>query len=109
MLRRQIELVDPRVIVVVGRFAAQALLGTDASIASLRGRVHGYRLRERVVPVVVSYHPAYLLRNESDKRLAWRDLQAVMRMLGLEVPHPGGRSAGGGTSSRAPRDPAESP
>ncbi|HEY5634808.1 MAG TPA: uracil-DNA glycosylase [Burkholderiaceae bacterium] len=74
MLRRQVELVDPRVIVVVGRFAAQALLGTDASIASLRARVHGYRLADRVVPVVVSYHPAYLLRNPPEKAKAWADL-----------------------------------
>ena len=73
-LRRQIELVAPRVIVVVGRFAAHALLGTDASIASLRGKVHAYRVGERDVPVVVSYHPAYLLRNLPDKAKAWADL-----------------------------------
>ena len=73
-LRRQIELVEPRVIVVVGRFAAHALLGTDASIASLRGRVHAYRVGDRDIPVVVSYHPAYLLRNLPDKAKAWSDL-----------------------------------
>ncbi len=73
-LRRQIELVAPRVVVVVGRIAAQALLRTEASIASLRGRVHAYPLGERRVPVVATYHPAYLLRNPADKRLAWADL-----------------------------------
>ncbi len=73
-LRRQVELVGPEVIVVVGRFAAQSLLGSDASIASLRGRLHRYAIGTRVVPVVVSYHPAYLLRNLPDKAKAWADL-----------------------------------
>jgi DNA polymerase len=73
-LRRQIELVNPRLIVVMGRFAAQALLGTDASIASLRGQVHGIDSGGRRVPVVVTYHPAYLLRNLADKAKSWADL-----------------------------------
>ena len=73
-LRRQVELVGPEVIVVVGRFAAQSLLGSDASIASLRGRLHRYAVGGRVVPVVVSYPPAYLLRNLPDKARAWADL-----------------------------------
>jgi len=73
-LRRQIELVAPRVIVVAGRIAAQALLRTDASIASLRGRVHTYRGGGHPIPVVVTYHPAYLLRNLPDKARAWSDL-----------------------------------
>jgi len=73
-LRRQIELLAPRVIVVAGRIAAQSLLRTEASIASLRGRVHAYRLGERAIPVVVTYHPAYLLRNPPDKARAWEDL-----------------------------------
>ena len=58
-LLRQIELVSPKLIVAMGRFAAQTLLETDASIASLRGRVHRYAGR----PCIVTYHPAYLLRN----------------------------------------------
>ena len=69
-LRRQIELVAPKLIVAMGRFAAQTLLNTDASIASLRGRVHAYA----GVPLVVTYHPAYLLRNLPDKAKAWEDL-----------------------------------
>lgn len=73
-LRRQVELIGPKVIVVMGRFAAQALLGTDASIASLRGQVHHIDVAGRRVPVVVTYHPAYLLRNLGDKAKSWADL-----------------------------------
>jgi DNA polymerase len=73
-LRRQVELVNPRLVLVMGRFAAQALLGTDASIASLRGQVHHIAIGARRVPVVVTYHPAYLLRNLGDKAKAWADL-----------------------------------
>ena len=73
-LLRQIELLQPRLIVVMGRFAVQALLGTDASIASLRGRVHEFEQGGRRYPVVVTYHPAYLLRTLSDKARSWDDL-----------------------------------
>ena len=73
-LRRQIELVGPKVVLVMGRFAAQSLLGTDASIASLRGRVLRIEVAGRSVPVVVTYHPAYLLRNLEDKAKSWADL-----------------------------------
>jgi DNA polymerase len=69
-LERQIELVKPKLVVAMGRFAAQTLLATDASIASLRGRVHAYA----GVPLIVTYHPAYLLRNLPDKAKAWADL-----------------------------------
>jgi uracil-DNA glycosylase len=73
-LRRQVELVEPKLVLVMGRFAAQALLGTDASIASLRGQVHRIEVAGRRVPVVVTYHPAYLLRNLPDKAKSWADL-----------------------------------
>ncbi len=73
-LLRQIELVNPKLIVVMGRFAAQSLLRTDASIASLRGRVHRVGVAGREIPVVVTYHPAYLLRNLADKAKVWADL-----------------------------------
>ncbi len=73
-LLRQIELVGPALIVVMGRFAAQSLLGTDASIASLRGRPHRITVAGRQIPVVVTYHPAYLLRNLVDKEKSWADL-----------------------------------
>jgi len=72
-LREQVELVKPTLLVLMGRFAAQTLLGTDASIASLRGRIHQADVGGLNIPAVVSYHPAYLLRNPADKRLAWAD------------------------------------
>jgi DNA polymerase len=73
-LLRQVELVNPKLILVMGRFAAQSLLGTDASIASLRGRAHRINVAGREIPVVVTYHPAYLLRNLVDKAKVWADL-----------------------------------
>jgi len=69
-LLAQIGLIKPKLIVAMGRFAAQTLLGTDASIASLRGRVHAYA----GLPLIVTYHPAYLLRTLPDKSKAWADL-----------------------------------
>jgi uracil-DNA glycosylase family 4 len=73
-LLRQVQLVQPRVVVVMGRFAAQSLLRTDATIASLRGRVHHIDVAGSRVPIVVTYHPAYLLRNLADKAKSWADL-----------------------------------
>ncbi|MBL8339925.1 MAG: uracil-DNA glycosylase [Rubrivivax sp.] len=69
-LVRQIQLVRPRLILAMGRFAVQTLLRTDEPIGRLRGRVHRYQ----GVPLVVTYHPAYLLRNLPDKARAWEDL-----------------------------------
>jgi uracil-DNA glycosylase family 4 len=69
-LLAQIGLIQPKLIVAMGRFAAQTLLNTDATIASLRGRLHSYA----GVPLIVTYHPAYLLRNLPDKSKAWADL-----------------------------------
>ena len=69
-LVRQIELLRPRVILAMGRFAVQSLLRTEEPIGRLRGRLHRYQ----GVPVVVTYHPAYLLRNLPDKAKAWEDL-----------------------------------
>jgi DNA polymerase len=76
-LLRQIALIEPKIIVAMGRFAAQTLLGSDATIASLRGRVHRYA----GVPLVVTYHPAYLLRNLPDKAKAWSDLLLAGRTV----------------------------
>ncbi len=73
-LRRQIELIQPDLILLLGRFAAQGVLGTDASIAGLRQRVHHYAGERRRIPVICTYHPAYLLRNLPDKRKSWEDL-----------------------------------
>jgi uracil-DNA glycosylase family 4 len=69
-LRRQVALLQPRIILAMGRFAVQSLLATTEPIGKLRGRVHRYE----GVPVVVTYHPAYLLRNLPDKAKAWADL-----------------------------------
>jgi uracil-DNA glycosylase len=76
-LDRQIELLEPGVILALGKSAATTLLGVDATIASLRGRVHRYR----GVPLVVTYHPAYLLRNLADKAKSWEDLVFARRTL----------------------------
>ncbi len=69
-LLRQVQLVNPRVILAMGRFAVQSLLRTDDAIGRLRGRVHTFEGR----PLIVTYHPAYLLRNPIDKARAWEDL-----------------------------------
>ena len=81
-LMRQIALLKPERILVLGRFAAQTLLGTDATIGSLRGRVHALKTDEGgEIPVIVSYHPAYLLRSPSEKARAWQDLKLASRMV----------------------------
>jgi DNA polymerase len=76
-LARQIELIQPKLILAMGRFAVQTLLNTDATIGSLRGKVHAYH----GVPLVVTYHPAYLLRNLPDKAKAWADLVFARKTL----------------------------
>jgi DNA polymerase len=76
-LRRQIELVAPEVILCVGRIAAQRLLATDTPVGKLRGRVHAFES----VPVVVTYHPAYLLRSPGEKRKSWADLKLAVQVL----------------------------
>jgi DNA polymerase len=69
-LIRQLQLVQPRIIVAMGRFAVQSLLRSTEPIGRLRGRVHHYQ----GVPLIVTYHPAYLLRNPEEKAKAWDDL-----------------------------------
>lgn len=78
-LSRQIELVKPKVILALGRIAAHRLLKTNTSLARLRGKQH--YLEEISAPVIVTYHPAYLLRAPQEKRKAWEDLQFLMRKL----------------------------
>lgn len=80
-LDRQIELVRPKIILAVGRIAAQLLLDTDAPVGRLRGTVH----RLDATPLVVTYHPAYLLRSPAQKRKAWDDLCLARRVAG-ELP-----------------------
>ena len=76
-LERQIALIRPRIILALGRFAAQTLLGTDTPVSRLRGQVHTYQ----GLPLVVTYHPAYLLRTPADKGRAWADLLLARRQL----------------------------
>jgi DNA polymerase len=72
-LSNQIALLKPKIILVVGRIAAQNLLATDAPLARLRGKLHTFG--DANTPLVITYHPAYLLRTPSDKRKAWEDLK----------------------------------
>ena len=76
-LKRQVALLQPKIILAMGRFAVQALLQSSEPIGKLRGQVHQYQ----GVPVVVTYHPAYLLRNLPDKAKAWADLCAAQAVL----------------------------
>jgi uracil-DNA glycosylase len=81
-LMRQIELLQPRLMLAVGRIAAQNLLSTDLSLGRLRGKVHHFG--ELNTPLIVTYHPAYLLRTPADKSKAWEDLKfarSVFRQL----------------------------
>jgi uracil-DNA glycosylase family 4 len=78
-LQRQIELLQPRLVLAVGRIAAQNLLATDRPIGKLRGSVHSYGAG--AIPLVVTYHPAYLLRSPTEKRKAWTDLSLARREL----------------------------
>jgi uracil-DNA glycosylase len=84
-LARQIELIRPRLIIALGKVAAQNLLGVEATLASLRGRVHQYR----GTPLIVTYHPAYLLRALAEKSKSWEDLCfAVDTMQALKRQQP---------------------
>ena len=76
-LERQIKLIQPKVIVALGKAAATALLGRDATLASLRGKLHDYR----GIPFIITYHPAYLLRAPLEKAKAWQDLCLAMNAL----------------------------
>ena len=78
-LRRQIELIEPRLIVALGAVAAQRLLETDRPVGALRGQLH--HAAQLACPVLVTYHPAYLLRSPGQKRKAWDDLQRAMREM----------------------------
>lgn len=85
-LIRQLEMIKPKVICALGKWAAQTLLKTDVPIGKLRGVWHFYH----GIPLRATYHPAYLLRNPADKRKTWDDVQEVMKVLSGEVvPKPG--------------------
>jgi DNA polymerase len=81
-LERQIEIVRPEFLCLLGRTAVSTLLDTTLSMARLRGKWHRYR----GIPTVVTYHPAYLLRNPASKKESWEDLQMLMNAMGLPVP-----------------------
>ena len=81
-LERQIEIISPEIIVTLGSVATKALLGVEASMGRLRGRFHAYR----GIPLMPTYHPAYLLRNPAEKRKVWEDIQMVMERLGMKRP-----------------------
>jgi DNA polymerase len=76
-LQGQIDAVAPRALIAAGKFAAQALLNSEESIGRLRGQVHNYR----GIPLVVTYHPAYLLRSPQQSRIAWQDFQLLRQVL----------------------------
>ena len=78
-LHQQVELIKPKIIVALGRFAAQSLLKTTRPISRLRGEVFSYA--DTGIPLVVTYHPAYLLRNPIDKRKAWVDLLMGCKLM----------------------------
>ncbi len=78
----QLEILQPKYIVCLGAVAVRSLLGLTLPVGSLRGRFHQYRQAR----VVVTYHPSYLLRNESAKKLVWQDMQMLMREMGLQPP-----------------------
>ena len=86
-LRRHIELADPLLIVLLGAVAARHVMGISEGIMKSRGRWLEYRVADRMVPVMPTLHPAYLLRQPAHKKLAWRDLQALaIRMESLGLP-----------------------
>lgn len=76
-LERQLALLQPKLILVVGRVAAQNLLQTNLSLGRMRGKVH--ELPDHGIPVIVTYHPAYLLRKPSEKRKVWQDLKMALQ------------------------------
>lgn len=76
-LHGQLDLIAPRALITVGKFAAQTLLESESSMGRLRGRIHSYR----GIPLVATYHPAYLLRSPQRTRTVWEDLQLVRRIL----------------------------
>jgi DNA polymerase len=80
-LKRQLAIIAPEVICVLGRVAGEALLGPDFRISRRRGQWHAYM----GIPLMPTYHPAYLLRNPSAKRPVWEDVKGMMERLGLEV------------------------
>ncbi len=91
-LSQQIALLKPKMLLAVGRIAAQNLLATDAPLARLRGKLHHFG--EASTPLVITYHPAYLLRTPADKRKAWEDLKFARATYGRITGRPAGAAPG---------------
>ncbi len=90
-LFEQLRIIDPEVIIALGAPAAKTLLNTTQGIGRLRGKFHDFHLRQAdgtttIIPLMPTYHPAYLLRSPGEKGKAWEDLQQVMARLGLPLP-----------------------
>ena len=81
-VKRQIELISPKVICTLGKFASQTLLRTQTPISALRGKFQEYN----GVKVMPTFHPAYLLRNPPDKKLVWEDMKKIMKELNIKCP-----------------------
>lgn len=79
-VKRQVEIIKPKVICTLGKFASQTLLKTETPISVLRGKFHDYN----GVKVMPTFHPAYLLRNPHDKKLVWEDMKKIRKELGLK-------------------------
>lgn len=80
-LQRQLDIIKPKIICALGTFAAQALLGSEIPISRLRGKFHTYRN----IKLMPTYHPAYLLRNPSEKRAVWEDMQMIQKEYNREI------------------------
>lgn len=86
-LKQQIEINQPKVLLLVGRFAINAILQTERPISQLRGQVHSVQVGNIQLPAIVSYHPAYLLRRPEEKAKAWEDLLLLKATLQTLSPH----------------------
>jgi uracil-DNA glycosylase len=93
-LARQIELLRPKIILAMGKFAIQSLTGSNEAVGKLRGRVHTLKHASYQAPVIVTYHPAYLLRNLPDKAKAWADLLLAMQTFAELAPQEAAASVG---------------
>lgn len=82
-MEKQIDAIRPKVIVALGTHATQTLLNTDKKITALRGKFHCYRDSIQLMP---TFHPSYLLRNDSKKKEVWEDMKTVLKALGLKIP-----------------------
>jgi uracil-DNA glycosylase len=98
-LQQQVDMIQPRLMLAVGRIAAQNLLATDTPIGRLRGRLHCFGTR--ATPLIVTYHPAYLLRSPGEKRKAWGDLKFVRAELARARAAGGAVGAGGAAAEAA--------